>query len=179
MIRPARSSSRNLSHVAQRPTRLLFAMSTRGALRCVRNTPTGLPLCTNSVSSSPRSRSSRTIASNASQLRAAFPVPPYTTRSSGRSATSGSRLFISMRIAASCCHPLHVISVPWGARTTLAPCVITLSPPLLPMKCIRRSGRWKSPSRSIRCRRSSLCRGRDVEPRCARCRGHDRRQSLA
>jgi hypothetical protein len=30
-----------------------------------------------------------------------LPVPPYTTRSSGRSATSGSRLFISIRRAAS------------------------------------------------------------------------------
>src|SRR5207248_11371749 len=37
--------------------------------------------------------------------------------SSGRSATSGSRLFISMRRAASCCQPLQVMSVPRGART--------------------------------------------------------------
>ena len=57
MIRPFSSSSRNFSHVAQRPTRLLFAISTRGALACVRKTATGLPLCTSSVSSCSSSRS--------------------------------------------------------------------------------------------------------------------------
>ena len=36
-----------------------------------------------------------------SQSRAARPMPPYTTSSSGRSATSGSRLFISIRSGAS------------------------------------------------------------------------------
>ena len=39
-------------------------------------TPTGLPLCTSSVSSSPRSRSVATMASKHSQLRAARPLPP-------------------------------------------------------------------------------------------------------
>ncbi len=92
-------------------------MRTRGAVVCVRNTPTGLPLWMSSVSSFSSLRSAATIASNASQLRAAFPVPPYTTRSSGRSATSGSRLFISMRRAASCCQPLQESVVPRGART--------------------------------------------------------------
>ena len=48
-------------------------MSTRGASACVRNTPTGLPLCTSSVSSFSSARSAATIASNASQLRAALP----------------------------------------------------------------------------------------------------------
>src|SRR5687768_11473066 len=38
---------------------------------------------------------------------------------SGRSATSGSRLFISMRRAASCCQPRQLISVPRGARMVL------------------------------------------------------------
>src|SRR6266446_1550311 len=37
-------------------------------------------------------------------------------RSAGRSATSGSRLFISMRSAASCCQPLQESVVPRGAR---------------------------------------------------------------
>src|SRR5258706_10085332 len=37
---------------------------------------------------------------------------------SGRSATSGSRLFISIRSAASCCHPRQEISVPRGERMT-------------------------------------------------------------
>src|SRR5450759_3135097 len=41
--------------------------------------------------------------------------------SSGASATSGSRLFMSMRRAASCCQPLQLIAVPRGARTALAP----------------------------------------------------------
>ena len=61
------------------------------------------------------------MASKASHERAARPVPPYTTRSSGRSATSGSRLFISMRSAASCGHPLHERSLPRGARTSRGP----------------------------------------------------------
>jgi hypothetical protein len=51
-------------------------MSTRGASACVRNTPTGLPDCTSSVSSSPSCSSAATIASNASHERAALPVPP-------------------------------------------------------------------------------------------------------
>src|SRR5260370_39808546 len=41
------------------------------------------------------------------------------TRSAGRSATSGSRLFISMRSAASCCQPLQEIVAPRGARMVL------------------------------------------------------------
>ena len=60
------------------------------------------------------------MASYASHDRAARPVPPYTTRSSGRSATSGSRLFISIRIAASCGHDRHDSSVPRGARISRA-----------------------------------------------------------
>ena len=91
-------------------------MSTRGAQRCVRKMPTGLPDCTSSVSSCSSDRSERTIASNAGQLRAARPDPPYTTRSSGRSATSGSRLFISIRSAASCGQPLQESACRRGAR---------------------------------------------------------------
>ena len=48
------------------------------------------------------------------------PVPPYTTRSSGRSATSGSRLFISIRSAASCGQPRQESSAPRGACTARA-----------------------------------------------------------
>src|SRR6267143_1250432 len=91
-------------------------MSTRGASGWVVNTPTGLPDCTSSVSSSSSSRNVRQIASNDAQFRAALPVPPYTTRSAGRSATSGSRLFMSMRSAASCCQPLQESVAPRGAR---------------------------------------------------------------
>src|SRR4029079_3316733 len=96
-------------------------MMTRGARSCVRNTATGLPDWTTSVSSAPSAVSDRTMPSNAAQLRAALPVPPYTTRSSGRSATSGSRLFWSIRKAASCGHPRHDSSEPRGARTGRAP----------------------------------------------------------
>ena len=106
-------------------------MSTRGAISWVSNTPTGLPLWTSSVSSSLRRRSVRTMASKLFQSRAALPAPPYTMSLSGSSATSGSRLFISMRIAASCCQPLQLISVPRGARTSRGPavvCVFTMPP---------------------------------------------------
>src|SRR5260370_7740077 len=119
IVRPSASRRRNSSHVAHSGTSIELAMSTRGAHSCVSKTPTGLPDWTSSVSSPFRRRSSRTMASNASHDRAARPVPPYTTRSSGRSATSGSRLFISIRIAASCGQPRQLISVPRGARTVL------------------------------------------------------------
>ena len=92
-------------------------MMTRGAQGCVRKTATGLPDCTTSVSSCSRRRSVSTIASNAGHDRAARPLPPYTISSSGRSATSGSRLFMSMRSAASCGHPLQEIAAPRGALT--------------------------------------------------------------
>src|SRR5205807_5315607 len=91
-------------------------MRTRGACSCVLKTPTGLPDCTSKVSSFSRFFRLSTIARYAFQLRAARPVPPYTTRSCGRSATSESRLFMSMRMAASCCQPLQVIWLPRGAR---------------------------------------------------------------
>ena len=61
---------------AQSPTRFEFAISTRGAHSWVRITPTGLPLCTSSVSSSSSVVSARTMASYASHDRAALPVPP-------------------------------------------------------------------------------------------------------
>ena len=101
-------------------------MSTRGAQGWVWKTPTGLPDCTSIVSSSPRPWRVRTIASNASHERAARPVPPYTTRSSGRSATSGSRLFISIRMAASWGQPRQLSSLPLGARTGRGPLVMSL-----------------------------------------------------
>src|ERR1019366_5040534 len=123
MVRPRCSRRRNSSHVAHCGTRLELAMRTRGAHSWVRTTPTGLPDCTSRVSSSSRLRSSRVIASKASHDLTARPVPPYTTKLSGCSATSGSRLFISMRRAASCGQPLHDLCVPLGARTTRGPAV--------------------------------------------------------
>src|SRR5690554_1355754 len=44
-------------------------------------------------------------------------MPPYTTRSSGRSATSGSRLFWIIRYGASVSQERQLRSVPRGART--------------------------------------------------------------
>ena len=64
---PSRSSSRKTSQVAHLPTRFELAMRTRGAHGCVRTTPTGLPDWMSSVSSPSSRRSSRTMASNASQ----------------------------------------------------------------------------------------------------------------
>src|SRR3954471_9167949 len=112
------SSSRKCAGVAHFGTMLALAMSTRGARSWVRSTPTGLPLCTSSVSSGPIERSVSVMASKLRQSRAARPLPPYTTRSSGRSATSGSRLFCSIRSAASWIHPLQERAVPRAARTT-------------------------------------------------------------
>ena len=76
MISPSSSSLRNSSQLAQSPTRLEFAISTRGAHSWVFITPTGLPDCTSIVSSGSRSRSVASSASYASQVRAALPVPP-------------------------------------------------------------------------------------------------------
>src|SRR4051812_6813747 len=116
MVRPIASRRRNSSQLPHSGTRLELAISTRGAHSCVRNTPTGRPDWTSIVSSSASVSSVATRARNDGQSRAAFPVPPYTTRSSGRSATSGSRLFMSIRLAASCGHPCAVRVPPRGAR---------------------------------------------------------------
>jgi hypothetical protein len=76
IIRPWSSSSRKCSGVAHRGTSSELAISTRGAPSCVRTTPTGLPDCTSRVSSGAIVRSESTIASKASQDRAARPLPP-------------------------------------------------------------------------------------------------------
>ena len=76
IISPLRSSSVKWSQFAQCGTRFELAMSTRGASTCVRKTPTGLPDCTSSVSSSPSDLSAATIRSKSSQVRAARPMPP-------------------------------------------------------------------------------------------------------
>ncbi len=76
MVRPMSSKRRNSSQLPHSGTRLLLASSTRGAHSWVRNTPTGLPDCTSIVSSAFKVVSVRAIASKASQLRAARPVPP-------------------------------------------------------------------------------------------------------
>src|SRR5665811_1293873 len=126
MVRPRCSRRRNSGQFAQSPTRLLLAMITRGAHSWVRITPTGRPDWTSMVSSFSSVVRVRTIASKDFQSRAALPVPPYTTRSSGRSAFSGSRLFISIRSGASVVHDLAVRVVPRGARTGRAPSMANL-----------------------------------------------------
>jgi hypothetical protein len=57
-------------------TRFELAIKTRGAFSCVLNTPTGLPDCTSSVSSSLSSFKLARIWSNEAQSRAARPMPP-------------------------------------------------------------------------------------------------------
>src|SRR5207244_13305250 len=52
IVSPSASRRRNSFQVAQRGTSNELAMSTRGAEGCVRNTPTGFPLWTRSVSRS-------------------------------------------------------------------------------------------------------------------------------
>src|SRR3990167_4288538 len=120
MARPLASSSLKCSQVAQCGTRLELASSTRGASLWVSNTPTGLPYWISKVWLSSRRVSTSTILSKHSQLRAARPMPPYTTSSLGFSATSGSRLFISMRSGASVSQLLAVSVVPRAARISVS-----------------------------------------------------------
>src|SRR3954471_17205254 len=121
MVSPSRSRRRNSGQVAQSPTRLELAISTRGAHSWVRSTPTGRPDWTSIVSSSASVVRVRTIASKLRQSRAARAVPPQTTRPSGRPAASGSRLFCSIRSGASVCQLRAVSVVPRGDRTGRAP----------------------------------------------------------
>src|SRR4051794_6882321 len=139
IVSPSASRRRNSAQFAHSGTRLELAIRTRGAHGWVVNTPTGLPDWISSVSSSASVVSAAQIASKASHERAARPVPPYTTRSSGRSATSGSRLFISMRNAASVAHDRHVSVVPRGARTGRGPLIAA-------SYVLRRSGHRTGPS---------------------------------
>ena len=76
MVSPSFSSRRNSGQVAQSPTRLELAISTRGAHSWVRITPTGRPDWTSMVSSSRSVVRVRTMASKLAQSRAALPVPP-------------------------------------------------------------------------------------------------------
>ena len=74
------------------------------------------------------------MASKASHDLAACPRPPYTTSSSGFSATSGSRLFSRQRSAASWSHPLARSVDPLAARTVrtenTVPTIPAFAPPL-------------------------------------------------
>jgi hypothetical protein len=76
--------------------------------------PTGLPLCIKSDSSFSKIFNAAMILSSASKFLAALPRPPYTIKSSGRSATSGFKLFNNMRNAASCTQPLQLSVLPVG-----------------------------------------------------------------
>ena len=114
IIRPFFSSSSKCFQLAQLGTNCELEIKTRGASLCVLSMATGLPLCISRVSSSSKSFKAFIIRSSDSILRAALPRPPYTINSSGRSATSGSRLFRSIRRAASCTQPLQFSFVPVG-----------------------------------------------------------------
>ena len=110
-------------------TRLELAISTRGASAWVRNTPTGLPDWISSVSSSPSSRQAF------DDLRRSTPScgPPCRCRRKppgprGRSATSGSRLFISMRSGASVSQLLADSFVPIGALIRRGLFIAAISP---------------------------------------------------
>ena len=76
MVRPAASSRQNVSQSAHFGTSMAFEIRTRGADGWVLNTPTGFPDWISRVSSPRRRRRALTIWWKASQLRAAFPVPP-------------------------------------------------------------------------------------------------------
>ena len=114
IISPFFSNSSKCFQLAQLGTSWLLLMSTRGASLCVFKMPTGLPLCMSKLSSFSNIFKPFMMLSNASKLRAALPRPPYTIKSSGRSATSGSRLFKSILNAASCTQPLQMSVVPVG-----------------------------------------------------------------
>ena len=101
------------------------------------------------------------MASKHSQLRAARPVPPYTTRLSGSSATSGSRLFIRQRSTASVCQLRQLSSVPRAARTGRATAVIA-APPTRPAA-----------------RRANGTRAANPRPPPGRRRGRGRRRGAA
>ena len=71
-----------------------LAMSTRGASLWVRKMPTGLRMHEKRFVILKRAQAGHDPVVGL-QLRAALPMPQYTTSSSGRSATPGSRLFIT------------------------------------------------------------------------------------
>jgi hypothetical protein len=106
--------------VAQAGTSIELEISTRGASSCVSKTPTAFPDWTSIVSFERSRLRVSTMVSNASQLRAARPVPPYTMSSSGFSATSGSRLFSSIRSTASWTQPRQRSVEPRAARIVRA-----------------------------------------------------------
>ena len=112
---PLRSNSSKCSQFAQLGTSMEFEIKTRGASAWVGKMATGFPLCIRSVSLSFKSIKAFCIVSKASRFRAALPRPPYTIKSSGRSATSASKLFTSIRRAASCTQPLQRRVGPTGA----------------------------------------------------------------
>ncbi len=118
--------------------------------------PPGRPDCTSSVSSSASRFSVATMRWKSSQVRAALPVPPYTTRFAGSSATSGSRLFSSIRSAASWSHPRHRSSVPRAARMTGAS---AMAQSVAAPATARRGLYWALPADVAQLARASPCHG--------------------
>ena len=96
IVRPLRFELAEVLPRGPAGTSIELAISTRGASAWVRNTPTGLPDCTSSVSSFSSARSAADDARRRTPS-CARPCPCRRRRPGprGRSATSGSRLFIA------------------------------------------------------------------------------------
>jgi hypothetical protein len=115
---PFLSSSLKCSQVAQCGTRLELAISTRGA--SLHGCGTRRPACPTAPAASRRRSSERSVAT----MRSKSPRSGrrgrcrHRPRARGFSATSGSRLFISMRSGASVSQLLAESSVPRGLRMT-------------------------------------------------------------
>src|SRR5215204_3447536 len=120
IINPFFSSSSKCCQLAQLGTSWLLLIKTLGESLCVFRIPTGLPDWINSDSSFSNTFNAAIILSSASKFLAAFPLPPYTIRSSGRSATSGSRLLSNILNAASCIQPLQLSLLPVGVLYLMA-----------------------------------------------------------
>src|SRR4030095_14973548 len=114
IMRPFFSSSSKCCQLAQLGTSCELLIKTLGESLCVFRIPTGLPDWINNDSSFSNTFNAAIILSSASKFLAAFPLPPYTISSSGRSATSGLRLFNNILNAASCIQPLQLSLLPVG-----------------------------------------------------------------
>src|SRR5215203_2361475 len=127
IINPFFSSSSKCFQLAQLGTNCELEINILGALLCVFKMPTGLPLCIKSDSSFSSIFNAAIMLSKASKLRAAFPLPPYTIKSSGRSATSGLRLFNNILNAASWIHPLQLNCEPVGVLYFIGSYLVNVS----------------------------------------------------
>jgi len=120
--RQTESSRRlNSSHVAHSGTSIEFEIRTRGAHSWVSKTPDRLARLDKEglVAFQPAKLTHDRVV--CLPRAGGLPRSSVDDEVSGRSATSGSRLFMSIRIAASCGQPRQVISAPRGERTSPLP----------------------------------------------------------